>query len=111
VLGLPHELGKFIGRFGKDIDQLLPLLSYRLAVGLLLSAAATMARLRMPTQASAFRMKCTRQRCQEAPSTLAAATLSPSCASLMTSLTPRRPRPVSERRNSVQNASASEASR
>ena len=34
VLGLPHKLGKFIGRFGKGIDQLLPLLSCRLAVGL-----------------------------------------------------------------------------
>ena len=45
-------------------------------------------------------MKWTRQRCQEAPSTLAAAALSPSWASEMTSLTPRRPRRASLRRNS-----------
>src|SRR5579863_5689583 len=53
-------------------------------------------------------MKCTRQRCQEACSTLAIAAFNPSCASEMTSLTPRRPRRASERRNSVQNVSASE---
>jgi hypothetical protein len=54
-------------------------------------------------------MKCTRQRCQEACRTLAPAALSPSWASEITSLTPRRPRLASERRNSVQKVSASEA--
>src|SRR5713101_4138706 len=53
-------------------------------------------------------MKCTRQRCQEACSTLETAAFSPSCASEITSLTPRRPRRASERRNSVQKVSASE---
>ena len=53
-------------------------------------------------------MKWTRQRCQVAFSTLATAALMPSWASEMTSLTPRRPRRASLRRNSVQNVSASE---
>src|ERR1700732_1309968 len=59
--------------------------------------------------ARALRMKCTRQRCQLAPSTLAAAALRPSWASEMTSLTPRSPRRASLCRNSLQNVSASEA--
>ena len=58
--------------------------------------------------ASALRMKWTRQRCQEAPRTLATAAFNPSWASEMTSLTPRRPRRASLRRNSLQNVSASE---
>ena len=49
-----------------------------------------------------------RQRCHVAQSTLVIAALMPSCASEMTSLTPRRPRRVSLRRNSVQIGSASE---
>ena len=53
-------------------------------------------------------MKCTRQRCQVAESTLAAAAFSPSWASEMTSLTPRRPRRVSERKNLAQNGSAAD---
>ena len=57
--------------------------------------------------ASALRMKCTRQRCQLALSTLAVAALMPSWLSLITSLTPRRPRRIRLRRNSVQNGSAS----
>src|SRR6202158_2563535 len=40
----------------------------------------------------ALRMKCTRQRCQVASSTLLIAAFSPSWASDTTSLTPRRPR-------------------
>ena len=52
-------------------------------------------------------MKCTRQRCQVAFRTLATAALMPSWLSLITSLTPRRPRRVRLRRNSVQNGSAS----
>ena len=71
-------------------------------------AAATIGRCEGPTWASAFLMKCTRQRCQVADSTLAAAAFRPSWASEMTSLTPRRPRRVSERRNLVQNGSASD---
>src|SRR3954467_8939816 len=55
----------------------------------------------------ALRMKCTRHLCQVAPRTLLIATFSPSCASETTSLTPRRPRLVRLRRNSVQNGSAS----
>src|SRR5205823_11764128 len=42
-------------------------------------------------------------------STLATAAFNPSCASEITSLTPRNPRRASERRKSVQNVSASEA--
>ena len=51
--------------------------------------------------------KCTRQRCQVAFRTLATAALMPSWLSLMTSLTPRSPRRMRLRRNSVQNGSAS----
>src|SRR5262245_39018653 len=53
-------------------------------------------------------MKWTRQRCHVAESTLAAAFFKPSWLSLITSLTPRRPRRVSERRQAVQNGSASD---
>ena len=55
-----------------------------------------------PAWASTFLMKCTRQRCQVAFITLATEALMPSCASEMTSLTPRRPRRASLRRKSVQ---------
>ena len=71
-------------------------------------AAATIWRCLAPTCASALRMKCTRQRCLVALSTLAAAFFRPSCKSEMTSLTPLRPRRVSERRLLVQNGSASD---
>src|SRR5882672_4434153 len=54
-------------------------------------------------------MKWTRQRCHEAFRTLAMAAFSPSWASEMTSLTPRRPRRASLRRKSVQKVSASDA--
>src|SRR6266851_1848458 len=53
-------------------------------------------------------MKWTRQRCHEACSTLATAALMPSWASEMASLTPRRPRRASFRKNSVQKVSASD---
>src|SRR5215204_5058962 len=53
-------------------------------------------------------MKWTRQRCQVAWSTLLTAALMPSWASEITSLTPRKPRRASLRRNAVQNVSASE---
>ena len=59
--------------------------------------------------ASTLGMKWTRQRCQVACSTLDTAAFSPSCASEITSLTPRRPRRASERRKSVQKVSASDA--
>ena len=49
-----------------------------------------------------------RQRCQVALSTLARVALMPSWASETSSLTPRRPRRASLRRNAVQNVSASE---
>ena len=52
-------------------------------------------------------MKCTRQRCHVAWKIFAIAALSPECESEMTSLTPRKPRRVSERKKSVQNGSAS----
>jgi hypothetical protein len=59
-------------------------------------------------RASTLRMKCTRQRCQAAPSSTASiAALRPACASLMTSCVPVRPRALSERRNAVQNAPSS----
>src|ERR1700736_908297 len=60
--------------------------------------AATTRRPCLPAWARTLRMKCTRQRCQEACRTLATAALSPSWASEITSLTPRRPRRASERR-------------
>ncbi len=53
-------------------------------------------------------MKWTRHRCQEAVITLATDALMPSWASEITSLTPRRPRRASLRRNSVQKVSASD---
>ena len=62
-----------------------------------------------PAWANRLRMVCTRQRCQVACSSLATAAFSPSCASEIASLTPRRPRRARDRRNSVQNVSASEA--
>ena len=71
--------------------------------------AETTRRPLLPACASTLRMKCTRQRCQEACSTLPTAAFMPSCASEITSLTPRRPRRASERRKSVQKVSASEA--
>ena len=53
-------------------------------------------------------MKCTRQRCQLAPSsTVSIAAFRPVCASLMTSCVPVSPRAFSERRNAVQNAPSS----
>jgi len=56
-----------------------------------------------------LRAQCTRQRWRPALKTRRAAALRPLWSSAMTSLTPRRPRSASVRRNSVQNASASEA--
>jgi hypothetical protein len=53
-------------------------------------------------------MKWVRQLCQVAESTLVTAAFRHSCASETTSFTPRRPRRVSLRRNSVQIGSASE---
>src|SRR4029077_14733416 len=74
--------------------------------------AETTRRLLLPAWASALRMVWTRQRCQVAFISLALmpswAALMPSWASEMTSLTPRRPRRRSLRRNSVQKVSASE---
>ncbi len=52
-------------------------------------------------------LKCTRQRCRVAWKIFAIAALSPECESEMTSLTPRKPRRVSEHKESVQNGSAS----
>src|SRR4051812_46723755 len=43
-------------------------------------------------------MKCTRQRCQVAPSTLTMAAFRPSCASEITSFAPRKPRRARLRR-------------
>src|ERR1700736_693002 len=61
--------------------------------------AETTRRPLLPACASALRMKCTRQRCQLALSTLATVALMPSWASEITSLTPR----ASLRRKLVQN--------
>jgi hypothetical protein len=62
----------------------------------------------LPAWARALRKKWTRQRCQMAQRTFTIAAFSPSWASEMASLTPRRPRRASLRRNSVKNGSASE---
>jgi hypothetical protein len=60
--------------------------------------------------ASTLRMRCTRQRCQAAPSSTAPiADFSPVCASEMTSWVPASPRAFNERRNAVQNAPSSES--
>src|SRR5215472_9882990 len=56
------------------------------------SAAATMLCCVLGTWARALRIQCTRQRCQLAPNTRRIAALSPSCASEITSFTPRSPR-------------------
>ncbi len=69
--------------------------------------ALTMRRCVLLACASALRMKYTLQRCQVALSPLAAAAFRPRCASEITSLTPRSPRRIRLRRNSVQNVSAS----
>ncbi len=61
-----------------------------------------------PAWASTVLMKWTRHLCQVAFITLATEALMPSCASEITSLTPRRPRRASFRRKSVQKVSASE---
>ncbi len=59
---------------------------------------------------STLRMKCTRQRCQLAPESVAAmAALSPWWASLITSATPCRPRAIRLRRNCSQNSPLSAA--
>src|ERR1700751_5656362 len=70
--------------------------------------AATTRRPWRPACAKTLRIKCTRQRCQVACRTLATAALMPSWASEITSLTLRRPRRASLRRNALQNVSASE---
>ncbi len=60
------------------------------------------------TKERAFLMKCTRQRCHEAPCRIfSRALLSPRWASLVTSLTPERPRATRERRKAVQNSPSS----
>src|SRR5437764_10221073 len=56
------------------------------------SAAETMLCWPLGTYDSALRIQCTRQPCQEEPKTRRTAAFSPSCASEMTSFTPRRPR-------------------
>jgi hypothetical protein len=70
--------------------------------------AATTRRPRLPAWARALRVKWKRHRCQVVLSTLLTAALMPSWASEITSLTPRRPRRVSLRRNAVQKVSASD---
>ena len=73
-----------------------------------MAAATTVVWLR-GTWASAFLMKCTRQRCQVAPARLRAmAALRPSWASEMTSFTPLSPRFARLLRNALQNVSASD---
>ena len=73
-------------------------------------AAATIVWEPLGTWASTLRRKCTRQRCQVAPSiTAAMAALSPAWASEITSLVPVSPRVLSERRNAVQKAPSSES--
>ena len=59
-------------------------------------------------QNEAFFNSPTRQRCQVAPSTLVMAAFSPSCASDVTSFTPRRPRRSMLLRKALQNVSASD---
>ncbi len=73
-------------------------------------AAATISALPFGTRASTLRMKCTRQRCQLAPSSTAAiAAFSPVCASEMTNCVPASPRAFRVRRNAVQKAPSSES--
>lgn len=61
--------------------------------------AETTRRPPFPACAKALRMKCARQRCQVALRIFAIAPLSPSCASEMTSFTPRKPRRVFQQLN------------
>jgi len=71
------------------------------------SAAVTMGLSFLPTQASALRIKWTRQRWTVAPSTFAAAAFSPLWSSAMIRRVPRSPRSARERKNSSQKTSAS----
>lgn len=71
--------------------------------------AETTLRPLFPAWPRALRRKWARHPCRAAQSTLETAALMPSCASEKTSFTPRRPRRVSPRRNSVQIGSASDA--
>ena len=111
VLGLPHKLGKFIRRFGKGIDQLLPLLSCRLAVGLLKgvpergrnhsSVTLTDEGERVSHEVDAAALPGSTEH-------FGCGGLEPLVRVADDELDPAQARRVSERRNSVQNASASE---
>src|SRR5205814_2349121 len=60
------------------------------------------------TRVSKLRMKCVRQRCHEAPGSVAAiASTRPGCAPELTSLTPARPRATKPRTNASQAAPSS----
>lgn len=71
--------------------------------------AETTLRPLLPAWARAFRWKWTRHLCQVAPRTFETAALMPSWASLITNLTPRRPRP-SRRRPPAPSAARPQAS-
>src|SRR5215469_3233031 len=111
ALGVVHELGEFLDSRARLVGDLPPLDPGGLGIVLGeggADKAETTRRPCLPAWASTLRMKCTRQRCQEAFRTLATAAFRPSWASETISLTPRRPRRVSLRRKSVQKTSASE---
>ena len=111
VLGLVHEEGELWQLGPELIGDLAPL---RLGgLGAVLSKGGSHeggddAPAALAGVASALRIVWTRQRCQVAFISLATAALIPSWASETTSLTPRRPRLRSLRKNSVQKVSASD---
>ena len=73
-------------------------------------AAASISAFDLATASRTLRVKWTRQRCQDEPSsTDPIAAFRPSWASEMTSWTPASPRAFNERKNAVQNAPFSES--
>lgn len=110
-LGRVHQNGELGHRRPELISDPAPL---RLAAGASSCAnavamkAETTRRPERPAWASAFFMRWTRQRCQFAVSTFETAAYISSSLSETTSLTPRRQRLASLRRNAVQMVSASE---
>jgi hypothetical protein len=80
VLGAAHQVSELWMAWREGVDQLGPV-TFRSCKRVLIKgcsgAAVTIGRSFLPTQASAFLMKWTRQRWTVAPSTLAAAAFSP----------------------------------
>ena len=104
------DVGELRPQGGDDLVQLCGTAAASGWAKIVRTAAATMSPEPLGTLANTLRMKCTRQRCQAAPSiTLSIAALRPSCASEIIRRTPARPRARSERRKAVQKVPFSES--